>query len=133
MIIPELRCLWSPRRDDAIPYAGARTRPRAATLCQTSIRHPGRVPHKACHGNCSVHESNQFSSTECAQWCAQKLLTSAISYEVRTPLQLRASNWRKFPTSGEESGARLEALNQLVEQLTTLARRMALNSSRPNS
>ena len=54
---------------------------------------------------------------------SQKLLTSAISHEVRTPLAIARLELEKI----EDPRARkveqdLEALNRLVEQLTTLAR-----------
>jgi hypothetical protein len=54
---------------------------------------------------------------------AQKLLTSAISHEVRTPLAIARLELEKISDVGARKVEQdLEALNQLVEQLTTLAR-----------
>jgi signal transduction histidine kinase len=54
---------------------------------------------------------------------AQKLFTSAISHEVRTPLAVARLELEKIADPrARRVEAELEALNQLVEQLTTLAR-----------
>ena len=54
---------------------------------------------------------------------AQKLLTSAISHEVRTPLAIARLELEKISDfRARKVEQDLEALNQLVEQLTTLAR-----------
>jgi signal transduction histidine kinase len=54
---------------------------------------------------------------------SQKLLTSAISHEVRTPLAIARLELEKIPDPRARNVERdLDALNRLVEQLTTLAR-----------
>lgn len=54
---------------------------------------------------------------------AQKLLTSAISHEVRTPLAIARLELEKIDDPrARKVDEDLEALNRLVEQLTTLAR-----------
>ena len=54
---------------------------------------------------------------------SQKLLTSAISHEVRTPLAIARLELEKIADPRARKVEQdLEALNRLVEQLTTLAR-----------
>ena len=54
---------------------------------------------------------------------AQKVFTSAISHEVRTPLAVARLELEKIADfRARKVEQDLEALNQLVEQLTTLAR-----------